>query len=215
MRLAPAAALALLATSAFAIQRPPRAERLAQCQADANHAKYRCHAKPKAIGSKKMPLNINYGWYVGKSHPLSDRDPPHYTKLLNGLDQCAWFHDRGGWRWNPRTRVCENWAMCSNTIGLFRCLDAYKPETPDETEAKSIAMRSIGRVGEICIRKLYKNYGVQFVRDRHGSQWLSDKALHELSDAFTHCKPGQTIPGFDVVLKRLKRALNFKRFGKH
>ena len=162
------------------------------------------------FGSKKLPTNLHYGWYVGKGHPIAEDDPPPYTKLLNGLDQCAWFHDRAAWRWNPRTKVCEGQFMCANTIGLFRCLDAYKPESPEEAEALRVATHTIARVGEVCIRRLYKAYGDEFSKDAHGSQWMSDKSLNELSDAFSHCKPLQPLRGFEVELARLKRGLDFK-----
>jgi len=184
----------------WSMPRPSRADREKACKGDKD---FRCESTTKYVGAKKLPINVFYGWNVGKSHPFSDSKPPPYGRLLNGLDQCGWFHDRGAWRWNPRTKVCEGLFMCSNTIGLWKCASAYKPETTAEREAKDGMMRSIGRIGEICIRPLYKNYGVQFVKDRHGSQWLSDKAVAELADSFVKCKPAMAIPGFGKLAKIL------------
>jgi len=213
MRLALAALSFSIAitSAALAIERPPREERLAQCKADVGTGKTACYPTPKLFGPKKLPTNLHYGWYVGKGHPIAENDPPPYSKLLNGLDQCAWFHDRAAWRWNPRTKVCEGQFMCANTIGLFRCLDAYKPESPAEAEAKRLATHTIARVGEVCIRGLYKEYGDEFKPDKQGSQWMSDKSLNELSDAFSHCRPLQPLRGFEAELARLKRGPDFKR----
>ncbi len=200
-----------LPSAAFAADRPTREERLKLCKADVGTGKTNCFPAVRVIGPAKVPTNLNYGWYVGKGHPIDESDPPAYHKLLNGLDQCAWFHDRAAWRWNPRTKICEDQFMCANTMGLFRCLDAYKPESPEEAEAKRVAVHSpIARLGEVCIRKLYKAYGDEFKRDSHGSQWLSDKALGELSEAFSHCKPLQPLRGFEAELVRLKRGADFK-----
>jgi hypothetical protein len=196
--LASIAAVLLLAPALRAerLQRPARGERAQQCDALANDAKYACHSKAKIVGSHAVPANLYYGWNAGAGFPVSDTDPPSYDKLLNGLDQCAWFHDRGAWRWNPRTHLCETFAMCSNAIGLWKCVSNYQPETPEEERAKTAMLHSIGRVSETCIRKLYKDYGFEFARDVHGSQWLSDKSERELTDAFKRCKPGMAIPGF-------------------
>ncbi len=199
-----------LTSAAVALERPSREERMALCKADIGTGKTACYPTAKVFGLKKLPTNLYYGWYVGKHHPSDENEPPPYLKLLNGLDQCAWFHDRGAWRWNPRTKVCEHQFMCANTIGLFRCLDAYQPESPEEVEAKRIATHTIARVGEVCIRRLYKAYGDDFKRDEHGSQWMSDKSLHELSDAFSHCKPLQPLRGFEAELNRLQRGPDFK-----
>src|SRR4051812_48251068 len=99
-------ALISLASAGLALDRPPRQERLAQCKADVGTGKTACY--PTILpGSKFTPASFKYGWYVGKGHPSDESNPPPYTKLLNGIDQCAWIHDRGGWRWNPRTKVCE------------------------------------------------------------------------------------------------------------
>ena len=209
-RLALVALSFTLTSAALASERPTRDERLKLCKADVGAGNTACYPTTKVFGSSKMPINIQYGWYVGKGHPINESDPPPYSKLLNGLDQCAWFHDRAAWRWNPRTKICENQMMCANTIGLFRCLDAYQPESPEEVEAKRLATHTIARVGEVCIRKLYKDYGDEFKRDAHGSQWMSDKSLRELSEAFSHCKPLQPLRGFEAELARLKLGTDFK-----
>ena len=201
---------ALLATAATALERPPREQRMAACQADVGKGKTACFPTPELSGPKALPLNAKYGWYFGKGHPSDEQDPPPYTKLLNGFDQCAWFHDRAAWRWNPRTKLCEGQNMCANTVGLLRCLDAYQPESPAETQAKKLAMHGFLRLGETCVRKLYKTYGAEFQRDAHGSQWLNDKSLRELSEAFSHCKPLQPVRGFEEELTRLKLGANFK-----
>ena len=39
---------------------------------------------------------------------------------------------------------------------------------------------------------------------------MTDKALGELSDAFSHCKPLQPLKGFEAELVRLKRGADFK-----
>ena len=193
-----AAALSCTAFGALA-DRPDRATRLKLCESYKSNTNLKCYPKVDATGTKVLALNLHYGWHVGKSHPISNDNPPSYDKLLNGMDQCAWYHDRGAWRWNPRTKVCEGTFMCANTVGLFRCLSDYKPETKDEQDAKDVAMHSLGRMGETCIRALYKDYGHGFFQDAHGSQWLKKEAVKELAEAFDHCGPGMAIPGYDKV----------------
>jgi hypothetical protein len=197
--------------AALADDRPSREERLKMCKADIGTGKTNCFPAPKAIGPAKFPTNLNYGWYVGKGHPIDEANPPPYHKLLNGLDQCAWFHDRAAWRWNPHTRFCEGQNMCANTLGLMRCVEAYQPETPEEVEAKRLITKSpLSKLPEACIRKLYKSYGDEFKKDSHGSMWMTDKSLNELSEAFSHCKPLQPLRGFEAELARLKRGADFK-----
>ena len=210
-RLAPLALSLLFALPSPAADRPSREDRLNLCKADSGTGKTDCLPVPKVFGSAKVPTNLRYGWYVGKGHPSVESDTPPYSKLLNGLDQCAWFHDRGAWRWNPRTKVCEDQVMCANTMGLFRCMGAYQPESAGEAKAKWLVTQSpIARVAEICIRKLYKPYGAEFMRDSHGPQWMTDKSLNELSDVFSHCKPLQPLSGFEAELARLNRGADFK-----
>lgn len=206
----PLSLAALLATSATALDRPPLEQRIAACQADVGKGKTACYPTPVLSGLKELPLNAKYGWCVGKGHPSDEKDPPPYTKLLNGLDQCAWFHDRAAWRWNPRTKICEDQFMCANTVGLLRCMDAYQPQSPEEKHAKEVAMHSMLRLGETCVRPLYKTDGTEFQKDAHGAEWLNDKSLRELSAAFSHCKPLQPIRGFEAELTRLKLGPNFK-----
>jgi hypothetical protein len=179
--------------------RPSREERMKQCQAEPQSV---CYAAPKLMSSK---FNAFYGWNVGRGHPSLARPLPGYDKLLNGLDQCAWFHDRGAWRWNPRTHVCEHEFMCANSVGLLRCMEAYEPESPDEKEAKAKLMHSTMRLLELCVRKLYKQYGVGFVRDERGSQWLSAQAVRELADSMRRCAPTMEVVGFEVLTKHLKK----------
>ena len=182
----------LCSAAASAGSRGPIEGRIAACKASTEKGKHRCFVKPQLDGK----VNIFYGWNVGKGHPSDDRDPPSHDKLLNGLDQCGWYHDRGAGRWNPRTRVCENAFMCANTIFLYRCMSSYQPANADEVAAKKIAMERVAVVGKGCMPKLYRDYGVQWQRDEHGSSWLSSKAEKELAESFSHCKPGMATPGW-------------------
>ncbi len=134
---------------------------------------------------------------MGVEPKVPATDPPGYDLLLNGLDQCAWFHDRGAWRWNPRSKSCEDPTHCSNTLGLLHCLNAYQPEGNEGAAARKLALRSIGRVADVCLTKLYKEYGTRFVRDEHGSQWLSPASVRELAQALARCPPGTPTPGWD------------------
>lgn len=190
-----AAAVALLVASAAAsaADHPPRAQRLAQCAAAGKTGNHSCFTA--AAPQKNLPGNLWFGWNVGAAHPSSDTDPPSYDKLLNGLDQCAWYHDRGAFRWNPRTRLCESFRMCASAVGLLRCVERYQPETKDEAEAKRLMLRMV-ELNQACVPKLYADYGAEYARDRHGSQWLSPRAERELAEAFQHCPPQMATPGW-------------------
>src|SRR5205814_503985 len=91
-------------------------QRLLECKAAGGG--FKCYAAVNMPLERGIPTNCLYGWSVGKGHPESNSNPPAYDKMLNALDQCAWFHDRGAWRYNPHTHVCEKWEMCSNSMGL-------------------------------------------------------------------------------------------------
>jgi hypothetical protein len=179
--------------------RPDRATREAACKRDASDPKYRCYAEP-AI-DPKLKLNVFYGWNVGMGHPSSDTDPPTYDKLLDGLDQCAWYHDRGAFRWNPRTKVCETLGMCQSAIGLYRCMTRFTPSNAAEARAKEKIVAHI-RQNAACVATFYKDYGARFERDPRGSYWLSQKSIAELSEAFTHCKPGMATPGWTSAVAK-------------
>ena len=166
-------------------------QRLAACKAAGETGNYRCFATPKL----DKEVNLFYGWNVGKGHPINDQDPPSHDKLLNGLDQCGWYHDRGAGRWNPHTKFCEGTFMCANSVFLYRCMNSYQPANAAEASAKKEAMHRVAAL-KSCIPKLYKDYGVGWVKDAHGSSWLSPKAEHELAEAFHRCKPGMATPGW-------------------
>jgi hypothetical protein len=165
--------------------------RIAACKAAGETGKHRCFAKPHHDGK----VNLFYGWNVGKGHPIDNNDPPPHDRLLNGLDQCGWYHDRGAGRWNPRTKVCEGTFTCANSVFLYRCLKSYPPVNADETAAKEATLKRVAPLLS-CIPKLYKEYGVEWVKDAHGSPWLSVKAEQQLAEAFHHCKPGMATPGW-------------------
>ena len=80
-------------------------------------------ANPMASAFVAVKSPHTYGSYERGDTYISEI-PGLRDKLLNGLDQCAWFHDRGAWRWNPRSSTCEDQTQCSNTLGLVRCLTA-------------------------------------------------------------------------------------------
>jgi len=186
-------AFAVLCTAAAAQAegRPDANARLAACKAAGETGKHRCFTSPQADG----PVNLRYGWNVGKGHPSSNTDPPGHDKLLNGLDQCGWYHDRGAGRWNPRTKVCEGTFMCANSMFLNRCMTSYPPANPDEVKARKEALGKLVAL-KACVPALYKSYGVEWKKDAHGSFWLSDKAEKELAESFHHCKPGMATPGW-------------------
>jgi hypothetical protein len=188
---------ALLCAAAAAPARPDRAARRKLCDQMKSDPKHRCYPKAEPTPEKDRPLSLRYGWAMGAGHPASVTDPPGYDLLLNGLDQCAWFHDRGAWRWNPRSRSCEDQTQCSNTLGLVRCLGAYQPEGTEGAAARKLALRSIGRIGDVCLTKLYKEYGTRFARDEHGSQWLSPASVQELAQALAQCPATMPTPGWD------------------
>jgi hypothetical protein len=162
--------------------RGTRTERIARCKADRQHV---CYSKVQVKGPKNLPTNCLYGWNVGAQHPRPDGPPTPYLKVLNGLDQCAYFHDRSAWRWNPRTRVCERFMMCSNQVGLMRCVDAYRPRDANERAAKNCLKKSLMKLGKACVAPLYRRYGVAFGRNG----WLTKKSVDDLKEAWTHCKP--------------------------
>jgi hypothetical protein len=128
------------------------AQRLTECAAAKEPNCYTKINKPMRGG---LPTNCIYGWVMGKGHPASNSYPPAYDKLLNALDQCAYFHDRGAWQYNRNTTVCESWTMCSNSMGLMRCLDRDKPKNETEAAAKScfsqILRRRCQRACRPCI----------------------------------------------------------------
>jgi hypothetical protein len=198
--LAPLALLLFLAPAAHA--RPKQAERLRQCEAHKSHPKYQCYSRPEQPSGKTPAASLLYGWNVGTKLPRDESDPPSYALLLNGLDQCAWFFDRGAWKWNPRSEACETKSQCSNALGLFRCYTAFKPQGKVEEAAQRIALRAITRRSDTCIRSLYKEYGVEFAPDEHGASWLSPRSIEELAEAFEHCPPDLPAPGWDQAAAR-------------
>jgi hypothetical protein len=168
--------------------------RLAECQAAKTPNCYATHQMQKKLD---IPSNCLYGWNVGAGHPSSNDNPPNYDKLLNAIDQCAWFHDRGAWRYNEVTHVCEAWEMCSNSMGLRRCLDRYQPKNPAEAQAKACFSNFFEKAMQSCIPALYKDWGAEMSTDpKGGEQWLSAKSISQLRGAMKKCPRPMHRPGF-------------------
>ena len=89
-----------------------------------------------------------------------------------------------------------------------RTNDPSATRAPPSSAAHLKTESDIARYWEAC--KLYKAYRDEFQRDPRGSQWMSDKSLNELSDAFSHCKPLQPPRGFEAELTRLRRGTDFE-----
>lgn len=177
---------------------PPAAKlvasaRLAACKAAGEPTCYPTHQMPTEMG---IPKNCLYGWSVGAGHPSSNSNPPDYEKTLNALDQCAWFHDRGAWKFNPVTQVCESWKMCSNSMGLKRCIDRFVPKNPAEAAAKECFTKYFQPLVDTCVSDFYKDWGAEFAVDSRGDQWLSAKSVAELRGALKKCPSEMNHPGF-------------------
>jgi hypothetical protein len=175
-----------------AAAKTPR-QRLAECASAKEPQCFPAFTRPTLAG---VPTTCLYGWSVGAGHPASDADPPGYDKMLNVLDQCAWFHDRGAWSYNPVTKVCETWVMCSNSVGLQRCLDRVVPKTPAESAAKACFSSFFEPILKTCVVTLYKDWGAQLATDKHGEQWLSPQSIGELRTAMRNCPSPMHHPGF-------------------
>lgn len=169
------------------------AQRLADCQGAKEPDCYAVHQMPTEAG---IPKNCLYGWSVGAGHPSSNANPPDYDKQLNALDQCAWFHDRGAWQYNRNTRVCEKYEMCSNSMGLSRCVDRVQPKTPAEAAAKACFTKYFQKAMDACVPALYQDWGAEFAADAQGEQWLSAKSISELRGAMKRCPSVMHHPGF-------------------
>ncbi len=200
MRIISALAVCAVALGAHALDRGTVEQRKAECRAAGESGKHRCFASSHPDGK----VNLFYGWNVGKGHPIDDNDPPDHKFLLNGLDQCGWYHDRGAGRWNPHTKVCEGTFMCANSVFLYNCMKSYPPANAEEAAEKKKAMERVAAL-KACVPKFYKTYGVGWTRDAHGSYWMSQKAEEELLESFAHCKPGMKTPGYppDWIQQRL------------
>jgi hypothetical protein len=174
-----------------------REQRVNDCKAEGEP---KCYAQHKAPTTAGIPSNCLYGWNVGKGHPESNSNPPSYDKLLNALDQCAWFHDRGAWRYNVVTNVCEKWEMCSNSMGLKRCLERYQPNKDDKAaiEAKACFTNFFAKAMEACVPSLYKDWGAEHATDSNGDSWLSARSVAELRGAMKQCPSENQMrnPGF-------------------
>jgi hypothetical protein len=170
------------------------AARLAACTKANEPTCYPKHQMPTELD---IPKNCLYGWSVGAGHPSSNSNPPDYDKTLNALDQCAWFHDRGAWKFNPVTQVCEKWEMCSNSMGLRHCIDRVVPKNPVEAAAKTCFTKYFQPVMDACVPELYRDWGASFDKDTHGDQWLNAQSVAELRGALKKCPSEMNHPGFD------------------
>lgn len=173
----------------------PAAQRLADCKSSAD---FKCYSEIKVDRTAGIASNCLYGWHVGKGHPASSTNPPDYSRLLNALDQCAWFHDRGAWQYNRNTRVCEHWTMCSNSMGLSRCMERFQPRTKEETEARACFMDNFRDAIKACVPALYQDWGAEFEKAPSGEQWLSAKSISELRGAMKQCPYDMKNTGFVV-----------------
>lgn len=173
----------------------PSAQRIAECEASKDP---KCYAKVDIPRTGNVPTNCLYGWAMGKGHPASNSNPPDYSKLINALDQCAYFHDRGAWQYNRNTKTCESWTMCSNSMGLMRCLDRYQPRSKEEADAKACFVEHFREPMKACIPALYPDWGAEYATTPSGEQWLSAKSIAELRGAMKQCPGNMNSPGFPV-----------------
>ena len=171
----------------------PAAQRIADCDAIKDP---KCYSKVEAPKTTGVTTNCLYGWAVGKGHPASNTNPPDYSKLLNALDQCAYFHDRGAWQFNRNTNVCEHWTGCSNSMGLTRCLERYQPRNKEESDAKACFIDNFKEPMKACVPALYKDWGAEYATAPNGEQWLSAKSIAELRGAMKQCPGNMNSPGF-------------------
>jgi hypothetical protein len=168
-------------------------QRLAECDLSRDPKCYRSVEIAKTAG---VTTNCLYGRNVGAGHPNSNTSPPDYALLLNALDQCAYFHDRGAWQYNRNTKTCEHWTSCSNSMGLMRCMERFKPRNKDEADAKACFIDNFKAPMKSCIPALYPDWGADFATTADGEQWLSAKSISELRGAMKQCPGNMNSPGF-------------------
>jgi hypothetical protein len=173
----------------------PAARRTSDCDESKDH---KCHSAVVIERTANVPTNCLYGWNVGAGHPSSDSNPPDYSNLLNALDQCAYFHDRGAWKFNRNTLTCEHWTGCSNSMGLSRCMERYKPRNKAEEDAKTCFVQNFAGAMKACVPALYPDWGAEFATAPSGEQWLSAKSIAELRGALRQCPSAMANPGFPL-----------------
>jgi len=171
----------------------PAAQRLAECDASKDP---KCYARGSSEKMASATSNCLYGWNVGKGHPASNTNPPDYSNLINALDQCAYFHDRGAWQFNRTTKTCEHWTSCSNSMGLSRCMERFQPRNKDEADAKACFIDNFKEPMKACIPALYQDWGAEYATAPSGEQWLSAKSIADLRGAMKQCPGNMTSPGF-------------------
>jgi hypothetical protein len=202
LALAPPAASA---KAASAPQHPAQTskELLARCAADeaATPRRHRCFLKVQKEFTRPVtaPINCKFGWRVGKDHPDPALSMPSGDHVLDGLDQCAYFHDKGSFRYNPITRFCEHIAMCASTVSFFRCVKAWEKAagssmTAEEKEATACVLDSLFHTGyRACSlgndkTPLYRDYDFQFVHDqKRGGFWLGPGTVKKIVEAKNKC----------------------------